>query len=395
MKNRKKKRRKNAGYSPLPALLLIALVIPVSLAWMSQNGALLRTAGEHTALLAAALDMPKEGLDLLRERFREELYLPGQGDEASSAPSPSTPDIPQWPASPGRLKSSASEEAPAPDKSSATAPKIPPAYRGQILSENFATGGSTALVAFEAGFIKNDTRHTDQEVAAILETPFDLGFTNTGEPQVLIVHTHATEAFERYDSEYYDTRNTWRSQDNNLNMVSVGAAMAEVLEENGIGVIHDTTQHDYPSYNGSYERSAVTIRKYLAEYPSIKVVLDLHRDAMERENDIIVKPVAVIDGKKAAQIMIIAACDDDGSLGVPEYRKNLRFAAAFQSYMASDYRDLTRPVFFSYRKYNMDLSPGSLLLEFGSNANTLEEAVYAAQLSGQALASLIKDHMKA
>jgi len=157
-------------------------------------------------------------------------------------------------------------------------------------------------------------------------------------------------------------------------------------------VIHDTTQHDYPSYNGSYERSAATVQSYLEEYPSIKVVLDLHRDAMERENGTIVKPVTVIDGKKAAQIMIIAAGDDDGTIGVPQYRQNLRFAAAYQSYLSSAYPDLTRPVYFCYRKYNMDLTPGSLLLEFGSNANTLEEAVYSAQMAGQALADLILDY---
>ncbi|MDR2931597.1 MAG: stage II sporulation protein P, partial [Oscillospiraceae bacterium] len=151
----------------------------------------------------------------------------------------------------------------------------------------------------------------------------------------------------------------------------------------------DTTQHDYPSYNGSYERSAETIKAYLEEFPSIKVVLDLHRDAMQRD-DAIVKPVAVINGKKAAQIMIIAACDD-GTMGVPEWRENLRFAAAFQDYMEQEYHQLTKPVFFCYRKYNMDLTTGSLLLEFGSNANTLEEAMYSAEMAGEALSRLIQE----
>lgn len=174
-------------------------------------------------------------------------------------------------------------------------------------------------------------------------------------------------------------------------MVAVGDAFAQVLEQNGIGVLHDTTQHDYPSYNGSYERSADTIRAYLEEYPSIKVVLDLHRDAMQRD-DAIVKPVAVIDGRKAAQIMIIAACDD-GTMGVPEWRQNLRFAAAYQDYMEQYYPGLTRPVFFCYRKYNQDLTTGSLLLEFGSNANTLDEAVYSATMAAQSLVHLIQDNI--
>ncbi|HHY52704.1 MAG TPA: stage II sporulation protein P [Clostridiales bacterium] len=212
-------------------------------------------------------------------------------------------------------------------------------------------------------------------------------------PLVLIYHTHATESFERYDSEYYDTRNTWRSTDNNNNMVAVGAAMAHALEQAGIGVIHDTTQHDYPSYNGSYERSAETIQQYLEQYPSIKIILDLHRDAMERENQTIVKPVVEIDGRKAAQIMIIAGADN-GSMGMEHWKQNMRFACDLQNAMERNFPQLTRPILLSHRKYNQHLSTGALLLEFGSNANTLEEAVYSAEMAGRALAELIYQSME-
>jgi stage II sporulation protein P len=176
-------------------------------------------------------------------------------------------------------------------------------------------------------------------------------------------------------------------------MAAVGRALAQPLEEAGIGLIHDTTQHDYPSYNGSYERSAETVGERLEETPSLRILLDLHRDAMPRDDDVIVKPVKLIEGKKAAQIMIIAGCDD-GEMNMPNWPRNLRFAVALQNKIEEKYPGLMRPIYLCYRKYNMHLSDGSLLLEFGSNANTLEEAEYSARLAGEALAELILEQQE-
>ena len=170
-------------------------------------------------------------------------------------------------------------------------------------------------------------------------------------------------------------------------MASVGDVICAVLKENGIGVIHDTTLHDDPSYKGSYQRSAVTIKKHLKENPTIKICLDIHRDAIEPAETEIIKPTAVIDGKKAAQIMIISGCDD-GSMNMPDFFENLRFAAALANEMQTLYPGLCRPVLFDYRKYNMDLSTGLLLIEIGSTGNTLEEAQYSAELLANAIVSL-------
>ena len=124
------------------------------------------------------------------------------------------------------------------------------------------------------------------EIESIMEQGMNIHLEDTPEPQVLIFHTHATgESYEPYDSENYDMRNTWRSTDNTNNMIVVGDALEQALKDAGIGVIHDRTQHDYPSYNGAYERSAETIKSYLEKYPTIKVALDVHRDAIQREED--------------------------------------------------------------------------------------------------------------
>ena len=375
------------------AVIVIALVIPVTVNYFYNNSSVLEWAGERAAIIAAAVNMPEGGLLLLEDRFRSQLY---HDDAQQEPPAPAAPQqaaeqtppatLNPWVPAAEQADDKAPETQPAP--SGPKPPKIPKEYTGGIVNEDFSGKEGGTLIKYGPGYVRNDTKHKAEDVQAILEKPMELRFLDTYEPQVLILHTHATESFERYDSDTYDTRNTWRSRDNNSNMVAVGAVMADVLEQNGICVIHDTTQHDYPSYNGSYERSAETVKKYLKEYPTIKVVLDLHRDAMERENETIVKPVAEIDGKKAAQIMIISGCDD-GKMKMPGWRSNLRFAAQFQTYMEAAYPGLTRPVFFCYRKYNMDLSPGALLLEFGSNANTLDEAIYSAGMAGQALSELI------
>ena len=374
-------------------IAICAVLLPT---FLRGRGTMLLKIGEQAALFSAAFSMPDAGLALLRERLRplppiygSELYegsLKPEGAEETTRES-------AWPSP--QTQATDQEKAPStPSTPTANSPRrpvqptdIPQEYAGPVIAENFAGYDEGAWVRWRNGYIKNDTRHNDEQVLAILEQEWATTFENIMEPQVLILHTHATESYELFDRDSYDTRNTWRSTDNTNNMVAVGDAMAAVLNENGIGVLHDTTQHDYPSYNGSYERSAETIKQYLADYPSIKVVLDLHRDAIQRA-DAIVKPVAMIEGQKAAQIMIIAACDD-GEMGIPNWRENWRFAALFQDTMEQFYPELTKPAFFCYRKYNMDLTPGSLLLEFGSNANTLEEAVYSAQLAGQALSYLI------
>ena len=246
---------------------------------------------------------------------------------------------------------------------------------------------TTGYLSFGAGVIKNSTSLSDEEAQQYLEAENPVQIDSDG-PQVLIMHTHATESFEPYDTGTYDTRHTWRTTDNTQNIVAAGEVMAEAIRSYGIEVLHDETQHDYPSYNGSYERSAVTVQDYLEKYPSIKVVLDVHRDAVQRDTTL-VKPVTEIDGRKAAQLMIIAGCDD-GTMDMPNWSKNFRFAAGMQDAIESRYPSLTRPVFFCYRKYNQDLTTGSLLIEIGSHGNTLEEVLYTAQLAGDAIGSYLQ-----
>lgn len=211
--------------------------------------------------------------------------------------------------------------------------------------------------------------------------------TDTDEPQVLIYHTHTTESFEPYVRERYDPEFNYRTTDPTKNMVMVGDAIQAELEAAGIGVIHVADIHDYPSYNGSYGRSRETILPVLEQYPSVKVALDIHRDAISGEGESF-QPYTVIDGKEAAQIMIISGCDD-GTLDMPDYIKNFHFACNLQQQLESDNPGLTRPILFDYRHYNQDLTTGSLLIEVGSHCNTLEQVQYSGQLIGRSLGELL------
>ena len=207
----------------------------------------------------------------------------------------------------------------------------------------------------------------------------------TEEPQILIMHTHTTESYEIKEKDYFDNEYTSRSDDPRNGVVAVGAAIAEELSAAGISVIHDGTIHD-DQYSGAYSRSLETVEKILSEYPTIKIVLDIHRDAIE-DSGSRVSAVTEINGQKAAQVMIISAADD-GTYDIPEYLENFHFACAFQQAIESSYPTLTRPVLFQYCHYNQHVTTGSLLIEIGSHGNTIDQAVYSGHLVGKSLAKM-------
>lgn len=263
---------------------------------------------------------------------------------------------------------------------------------GTIVAQQLTHGSGTGYIPLAAGTIRNDTDLPDSELSAAAEQgrgklPFDIQL-NSSEPQVLILHTHATESYQLWDALYFDPDYTARSQNTLLNMCAVGAKMAEVLNAAGINTLHDTTLHDSPSYTESYGRSAATARAYLEKYPSIKVILDVHRDAIG-DTQTRIKPLCQIDGEDTAQVMIIAGCDNGTTVQLPNWRLNLRFAAAWEAEMEALYPGLTRPVLCGYRYYNQDITTGSLLIEIGGHANTLPEALRAGEYAAAALAALL------
>lgn len=219
----------------------------------------------------------------------------------------------------------------------------------------------------------------------------ELGFEieNTDEPQVLIYHTHTSESYLRYDTGYFYESYYPRSSDKTENVCAAGEELARQLDKEGIKAIHDTTVHDDPSYSGAYDRSLATINKYLEKYPSIKIVLDIHRDGIGTDTEKS-KPVFTYNGRQAAQVMILAGYNYDGSDEFRDWEYNLRFALRIQDAASKSFPDMMRPLYFADFMYNMNANTGSLLIEIGSESNTVEEARYAAYLLAKAIAASLK-----
>ena len=270
--------------------------------------------------------------------------------------------------------------------------KARPEGAGAILEKNYPQGSGEKYIPCGSGSIKNNTRQTAADLAVEIENPLPFAIEkDSPDPQVLVMHTHATEDYRLSAGLWFAPGDGARSTDCSVNMCAVGRVVADTLNAAGINTLHDETLNDYPSYTGSYANSRAVVQQYLARYPSIKVVLDVHRDAIETESGSRYAPVCTVDGRQAAQVMIICGCDNGTTVQLPGWRQNLRFAAAWERSMEGMYPGFTRPVLFSYRFYNQDLTPGSLLIEIGGHGNNLNEALYAGQLAANGLIQAIKN----
>ena len=252
--------------------------------------------------------------------------------------------------------------------------------------------------ADKTGISVNDSTNSNTDLNEILNADFSPDFADyelfSGEPLVLIYHTHTSESFEETHRGFYYEDDVYRTDDKSKNVCAVGEALKSALEKNGITVIHDTTVHDSPAFNGAYSRSRETALSILEKYPQIKITIDLHRDAMITDEGLSYKPTATVDGKKAAQMMIIAGCDKDNELGYSNWLENLPFSLHVQKTAQEKYPTLMRPLMFCNRSYNMGLTNTSFLLEVGTQSNTLKEAVYSGTLMGNILSEIIISNLK-
>ncbi|MCD7723806.1 MAG: stage II sporulation protein P [Clostridiales bacterium] len=262
--------------------------------------------------------------------------------------------------------------------------------KGSTSEENY-TGGGT-IVSYSNTQVQNKipTSFYSLDIESLLEQQADLEIEDESLPTVLIYHSHTTECYTLLDVGYYTESTDLKTKDTARNMVRVGDEICEILESCGIGVVHDTEIHD-SSYNEAYSSSRKSVIAYLEKYPTIEITIDVHRDDITYSDLTKVKPTVTINGKKAARMMIISGCEYGSVTNFPNWEYNLRFSLAVNEKINSAYENLMRPVLFSQRKYNMDLTKNSFLLEIGTSANTLEEACYSARLFAYQLAQLIKE----
>ncbi len=375
MRRRRFWRRKILCYlSALIAVLFSARLLSETLPMVSE-------AAGKAAVISAGLALPEGGQTLLDPELDAS---PDEDDVPQAEPTPDTSHTQES----ANASGSAGEDSPPFANISQEQIDQYPNNDGPIIRKQYGPGDDGQYINISGNaYVRNMTDLPNETVAQAVKQSPAFTLDSGDEPQVLIMHTHTTESYELTARDFFDASYPSRSLDNSINVVAVGDQIANELQRAGIGVIHDTTVHDYPAYNGAYDRSKQTVEGILSEYPSIKVVLDIHRDAIGSEERY--APVANINGRDAAQIMIISGCDD-GTMDYPNYLQNLAFASLLQQQTESDWPGLTRPISFKYKYYNQSLTTGSLLVEVGSNSNSIDEALYSGWLFGQSLARALK-----
>jgi len=242
----------------------------------------------------------------------------------------------------------------------------------------------TANTSYNGIYLKNST-NLNIDLKKLYESPLGYTIKKDGSVQVLIMHTHTTESFLHETRDYYTTSDAARTLDEEYNMVKLGKIIADKLNAAGIKTLHDTTTHDYPQYNGSYTRSAATVNSYLKKYPDIKIVIDLHRDAIAGDGTQKVKPVVEINGKKAAQVMLVMGSQSGSVTNYPNWEQNLKLAVKLQHQLEGMYPTLARSISLVSKIYNQNLTTGSMLIEVGTEVNSIQEVMYSAELLGNAL----------
>lgn len=224
------------------------------------------------------------------------------------------------------------------------------------------------------------------DLAELLTKPLTWDLTGEG-PRVLIVHTHGSESFVS-NGEYQETT-PYHTLDTEYNMVSVGAYVAELLEEAGISVLHDTALHDEPSYNAAYGNSRKSVQAYLEAYPSICLVLDLHRDSYEDEAGNQLVHTVFSQGTTVAPLMLVVGTDQ-GGLSHSQWQENLSLALKLQTQLEGICPGICRNINLRTQRFNQDLSPGAMLVEVGASGNTRQEALRAAEVLAKGIISLAK-----
>ena len=229
-------------------------------------------------------------------------------------------------------------------------------------------------------YIKNASNKT-LDAAALASESFAAKLTDTA-PQVLILHTHGSEAYTMPKGQEYVSTGTCRTSDTTCNVVRVGDEIASVLSAYGISVLHDRTLYDDPLYEGAYSRSLEGIETYLEKYPSISFILDIHRDAVEDAQHRQYKLISQED-PNAAQISFVMGSNHDG------WQENLKLAAAVAEAIKTEYPTVMRPITLRNSNYNQHKSPGSMLVEVGAAGNSLEEALNSARIFADGFAKVL------
>ena len=267
---------------------------------------------------------------------------------------------------------------PAPTEPAETLPEptLPPEQPQQTLP--VFSADDAAQLAINSSFSYS------ADLPGLLTQPLTWNLTGD-EPTVLILHSHGSESFKPNGE--YEEISPYHTLDSGHNMLSIGTYVAELLEAGGVSVVHDTALHDSPSYNASYSNSRESAMQYLEKYPSIQLVLDLHRDSIEDEYGNQIAQTVFSQGNTLAPLMLVVGTDYGGLLH-PQWRENLSLALKLQTQLEGICPGICRDINLRSQRFNQDLSPGALLIEVGTSGNSHGEALRAAQVLAEGILSL-------
>ena len=228
---------------------------------------------------------------------------------------------------------------------------------------------------------ENSSRETP-DYEALMAAPLDWQLEDSS-PRVLILHTHTTESYEKREADYQETA-AYRTLEEQYNMLAIGDRLTQLLEAEGIRVIHDREFHDYPAYSTAYTHARKSIQQQLKEHPSIQLVLDLHRDAADAQGSQLCTQLA---GTDWAQLMLVLGVGNSG-LPNPRWEDNLSLALKLQATLQQQCPGICRPISLRAQRFNQDLAPYSLLVEVGAAGDSREAALCAAEELARALVAL-------
>ena len=245
-------------------------------------------------------------------------------------------------------------------------------------------GENLQRISMENIRILNYSRKRDIDYKKLVEGVVNL---TKSSDKILIYNTHTSESYansEEYQFEYSGVR---RSRDANYNMLAVANEFKNNLSNKGFNVTHNTTPHDYGTYDSAYSRSRITVQEALSRNPGYGLSIDLHRDAIE---DLDFAPSVNINGVDVAQCMFVIGVgyDDESN---PYYEENLKLALKLQYIADEVYPGLFRPMIIRNSVYNQDLNKYSILIEVGASGNTFDEAFYATRCLTNLLNIMYKD----
>ncbi len=212
----------------------------------------------------------------------------------------------------------------------------------------------------------------------------------TGKRRVLIYHTHTWEAYEPTEANRYEATETWRTKDDDHNIVCVGEELAKNLRALGLEVVHDTTDHEPPVLATAYTRSLKTLEQYRARGETFDYYIDLHRDAF---NDSMKNTNTVtVDGVELARISVLIG-KGTGTSGSafeqkPNWQVNIVLAQRITDSLNRMAENLARPVIVKSGRFNQHVSENAVLIEVGNNRNTLEQALAAMPYLARAIGGL-------